>query len=562
MSGRGSAAAPLLVGVAVLGFYLITLAPSLVWADGGRLQTDAITGSSLYWRFDEVAAVATDGWPFDHLGVAAWDHPLWVVLGHGLTSLGLGDPARTLNLLSAAPAAFAAAMVFAIIVRLGGSRWGAAAGSLALAVSHVYWFHAVTAEVYALHALFMTVLVWLALRWPSFDRPRLAVAGFLVGLGFSNHVMLLLTALPVAVYVAVRDRRTSSAHGRLGWQGWAGAAAAFVLGSLLWLVQFGRMVRVAGLPVTASLATGFPWLGERWPGSGGGELLRNAGSYLTIALYQFGPFGLAAAGYGAVLLCRRRPGPGALLVALFAVHAGFSANYEVADRFAFHLPSFLVLAVVLGYGVGDLLLRLRSAVGGRRSTLVAALVLVWVAAVPVGVYRVVPGALHRAGVSDADVGIGEVGDGARDGIAYFFDPDKRGDDSAERFGRAALSGLAPGATVLVAWPRDLETYVTLRHFQLTEGRRLDVTLDLMLFTGLPLSDSVAATARAEAGCRPVYLASGDPATYPIQQLEQDFDLTPEAHLVRLRPRRPSELSCPVRAPADRTITELLRTVRR
>ena len=34
----------------------------------------------------------TDGMPFDRLGVAAWDHPLWVVLGHGLTSFGVGRP--------------------------------------------------------------------------------------------------------------------------------------------------------------------------------------------------------------------------------------------------------------------------------------------------------------------------------------------------------------------------------------------------------------------------------------------------------------------------------------
>ena len=550
----------LLISLPVLGFYVMTLAPSLVWADGGRLQTDAVTGSSLYWHFDEVAAVPTDGMPFNRLGVAAWDHPLWVVLGHGLTSFGVVNPAWTLNLLSAVPASLAVAVVFLIIHRLSGEWWGAAAGSVALAVSHVYWFHAVTAEVYALHALFMAVLVWMALRWPSFDARRLAAAGFIAGLGFSNHVMLLLTVLPVAIFVVVRNRHTRAQHGRQGWAGWLIAGGAFVLGSVLWLVQFARMAHVAGFRMTAGMATGFPWLGQRWPGPGGWTLLVNAGEYLAVATYQFTPIGLVAGLYGAVRLCRRHRAAGALLVSLFVLHTAFSANYAVADRLTFHLPSFLVFAVFIGYGVSEVLLRLRSPTWMR--TRVAGLAIVCVMAAPIGIYHVVPDVLRRAGVTDADLGIPTIGVGRRDGIAYFLDPNKHGDDSAERFGREALTGLAPGATVLVAWPRDLETYVALRHFQLTEGQRLDVTLDLMLFTGLPPRDSVPAIAQAQARCRPVYLASIDAATYPVWELRRQFDITPESLLFRIRSRDGPGGPCSPATPRHRTLDELLRTVRR
>jgi len=546
---------PLLLSVPVLGFYVLTLAPSLVWADGARLQTDAVTGSSLYWQFDEVAAVPTDGWPFDRLGVAAWDHPLWVVLGHGLTSFGVGNPAWTLNLLSAVPASLAVALVLEIIHELSGEWWGAAAGAIALAVSQVYWFHAVTAEVYALHALFVAVLVWMALHWQSFDARRLTGAGFIAGLGFSNHVMLMLTVLPVAVFVALRDRRTGR---RLGWTSWLMAGVAFVLGATLWLVQFARMTHVAGFRATAGIATGFPWLGERWPGPGGWTLLVNAGQYLAVATYQFMPLGLAVGVYGAARLCRQRLAEGALLVSLFGLHAAFSANYTVADRFAFHLPSFLVFAVFIGYGVSGAVLRLRSATWMR--TRVAGVAILGLMAAPIGVYHVVPGVLHRAGVTDADLGVTRIG--SRDGIAYFLDPNKHGDDSAERFGRGALTGLAPGATVLVAWPRDLETYVVLRYFQLAEGQRLDVTLDLMLFTGFPVRDSVLAIAQTQAQCRPVYLASDDATTYPVRELQDQFVLTSESLLFRLRPRIATGGPCPPAAPVHRTLDELLRTVRR
>ena len=108
----------LFVGLIVFAFYVYTLAPGLVWADGGRLQADAVTGASLYWHFDELSGIPTDGWPFDRLGVAAWDHPVWVMLGHALVSLPFGAPAWWLNLLSALPAAGTVALVYLIIRRL------------------------------------------------------------------------------------------------------------------------------------------------------------------------------------------------------------------------------------------------------------------------------------------------------------------------------------------------------------------------------------------------------------------------------------------------------------
>jgi hypothetical protein len=246
------------------------------------------------------------------------------------------------------------------------------------------------------------------------------------------------------------------------------------------------------------------------------------------------------------------------LVSLFVLHAGFSANYGVADRIAFHLPSFLLFAIFIGYGVSEVLRRLRSAAWMRAR--VAGIAIVALMAAPIGIYHVVPGALRHAGVTAADLGIPTVG--SRDGLAYFLDPDKRGDDSAERFGRGALTGLAPGATVLVAWPRDLETYVALRYFQLAQGLRPDVTLDLMLFTGLPVADSVLTIAQTQAGCRPIYLASDDPPTYPMVELRRQFIVTPESMLVRVRPHDATAGPCPPATPANRTLEELLRTVRR
>jgi len=546
------------VGLAALSWYVATLAPSLVWADGGRLQTDAITGASLYWHFEELAAVHTDGLPFDRLGVAAWDHPLWVMIGHGLVSIAPGDPAWLLNLLSAVAAALAVVMVHVIVRTVTSHCWAAAAGAVALGVSHVFWFHAVTAEVYALHALFMTSLIAVAVRGPVLTRRRLALVGLISGLGLANHVMFVLTAIPVAVYLAIRHRRSPPARRpSLGLSTAASTAAIFLLGLAPWWIQFMRMSRVAGLDATLTMAAGFPWLGQRWPGPVGPELATNAAEYLAMALYQFTPIGLGIAVFGAIRL-RGRP-EAALLWTLFAVHATFSAYYQVADRFAFHLPSYVIVAVFIGTGVAAGLEALAAAPWPRKA---AGPLAVATMALPVAIYAAVPSVLREQGFGDSDVGIPEVGANARDGIGYFLNPNQRGDDSAVRYGHATLSDLAPRAHVLVEWPDGLESYIAMRHYQLTRDLRPDVDLDLMLFTGLPARASMMGIVESESGCRPLYVASRAQVD-TIAQVEPDLVLVQEGQVFRILPRTGRRPVCgDALDRPEASIDDLLRSVRR
>ena len=73
-----------LLFLAVLGFYLLTMQPSLAWGDGMRLQREVITAESFILAEIVDVEFPPDPFPFARLGVAAWDHPLYVMLGHGL----------------------------------------------------------------------------------------------------------------------------------------------------------------------------------------------------------------------------------------------------------------------------------------------------------------------------------------------------------------------------------------------------------------------------------------------------------------------------------------------
>ena len=79
--------------------------------------------------------------------------------------------------------------------------WGSATiGSLAFCFSDSFWFSAVEAEVYAMAMFFLSLLVWLGLRWEmDMNTPRgnkwLLLMSFVIGLSFGVHFMALL-AIP------------------------------------------------------------------------------------------------------------------------------------------------------------------------------------------------------------------------------------------------------------------------------------------------------------------------------------------------------------------------------
>jgi hypothetical protein len=498
------------------------------WADALRLQLDAALGGSTYWFLEHVDRTLGDGWPFQFLGVAAWDHPLYVMLVQLFVTLPGANLAWRVNLFSAVTAAAAVAALFLVGVRMTGDRRAASLAAAALAVSHTFWFQAVTAEVYALHALFMLMLIGFVLYGP--DDPSLRVrfaTAVIVGLATANHVLFVLA---VAAALVCAPRRSSC---RPGLRELAVLAGGFLLGLAPWWIQFLRMWRVTGLLATVQTATGLPVLADRlWTASPAIGLMNLIG-YAGWLIYQFTPFGVALGISGFVELRRRSPAAYRLLLALFAVHVTFSANYQVADRYTFHVFSYVVFALAMATGFSRLLAAM-DATGRRELRFAAVAATAAVVVSPVAIYAAVPRTLHAAGFDGAAVGIPPVGARGRDRIEYFLNPNQRGDHSAERFGRNTLAGLARDALVLAPKESDQETYLVLRYFQLVERRRPDVELDLILWAP---SSSVPAVilerVRIAAPCRPLYFASLNPRWYPLDARGTTFTATAEGGLYRI-----------------------------
>jgi len=424
---------PLLVGAAALVVYLATLAPGLTWAnngaDGGDLITAAVTG-----------------------GVAhPSGYPTYLLLARGFLALPLGALAWRANLLSALCAAAAAAVVTRLVSQCSAApqpfaRVGGLIAGLAFALSPVLWSQAVIAEVYALHALFIgLILLSLPLGGPADSPPGRPwpdyLAGALFGLALGNHLTTLLL-LPPWLLLAAR------AQGR--WQPGRllRRVGALVAGLLVYVylplsasqhpaVNWGRPVDWAGLWWVVS---GTPYRALAF-GLPSAFVLNRVEAWASLVIAQFGLLGMAVAFYGLFFGQANHTRVMGVTLWVLAVFSIFAIGYNTVDSYAYLLPAFMVLAIWLGLGSASALARLESFPARAPARLIIAGGLL----LTLGY-----GAARQWPVLDASR-----------------------DQSAENFGLAVMQQAPPHSLIFTQADRD--TFAAW-YFHLALGQRSDVTV--------------------------------------------------------------------------------------
>ena len=216
----------LLAGVVALGalvLYVATLAPT-----------------AQFWDTPEyIAAAYSLGIPHPP------GNPLFVILAHtwGLIPFMHAYAAR-INLLSAVLSALTAGFWFLIgerwlrpvVPARGPRRLAALAGAVLAATAFTVWNQSVVNEkVYTVSLFSIAAVLWLAVRWGdqasgSLRDHHLLVIVYLLALTATNHLMGLLVAPAVVVYVLYTDPRVFVSPKFLAW-----AAVAVGLGVSLWL---------------------------------------------------------------------------------------------------------------------------------------------------------------------------------------------------------------------------------------------------------------------------------------------------------------------------------------
>jgi hypothetical protein len=211
------------VALAALVLYVVTLAPT-----------------AQFWDTPEyIAAAYSLGIPHPP------GNPLFVILAHtwGLIPWMQHYAAR-INLMSAVMSALTAGFWFLIGERwlrpVVPARWPrrvtALAGAVLAATAFTVWNQSVVNEkVYTVSLLSIALVLWLAVRWGdersgSGRDHHLLVIVYLLALTATNHLMGLLVAPSVVVYVLYTDPKVFLSPKFLAW-----AAVAAVLGVSLWL---------------------------------------------------------------------------------------------------------------------------------------------------------------------------------------------------------------------------------------------------------------------------------------------------------------------------------------
>ncbi len=179
-----------------LALYVSTAAPSLTWAHDGADGGDLIT------------AAVTNGIPHPP------GYPTYVTLGQVFARLPIGDVAYRFNLFSALSMALAAGLMALTMLRLLPTRHfvsetTAIVASLFFVTAPMVWGQATIAEVHALNALFVALILLLiapiVLRGEYVSLARLTLAAWLWGLAFGNSITV--AALAPLLIVA-------------GWRAW------------------------------------------------------------------------------------------------------------------------------------------------------------------------------------------------------------------------------------------------------------------------------------------------------------------------------------------------------
>jgi hypothetical protein len=517
----------------VLGFYFYTLQPSLAWGDGMKVQLETITGESFIQSVLPNDLFADDSFPFAKVGVAAWDHPLYVIIGHTLVQLAPNIHAPWLvNTISAVFGAATIIVLFLLCFAHTQSYPASLLAALSVAVSHTFWFHSVTAEVYTLYAFLLLLSLYLFDRFERTGRFNVLIGSvFVLGLGLSNHLMTILVIPASLIYLTLTKGTGSNkklSPGKILILG-----LAFFAGFSPYLIQFARMLRVFTISEAMGPVVGAVFLQELLATTPR-IFLNSLLTYLMFLAYQFNPVLLVIGGYGFLRTQRVSGSLWLKLLSFYLVYTVFGIFYRVSDQFAFFLISHVFFGISIALGLNDLISKFSPP---WRKGLYAGFGLL-ILTMPL-LYSQLPMFAKNIGITDQSLGIPQIGTDTRYGLAYYMDPNKRVDTEAYLFGQEFFLRAPRDALVIAEWYTDTDEYFVLQYFSTVESLRPDIEI-----VGWPMEDPfnfntnlAVRLVEEEVQNRPVYLASLSEEFYNAGFLMTRYCIVPELNFYRVYPNR-------------------------
>jgi hypothetical protein len=557
----------LALGLGSFALYLTTLAPTVLFGDGGEFQFVPYV-----------------------LGIAhPTGYPLYLLLGWAWSHiLPIGEVAFRMNLLSAVWAALTVGLSYLValrFVRLGApgidsltTHLSAVTAALTFAVSETFWSQAIIAEIYSFNAFFVALILllsfWLAdcllAEEPQGQIPpgpgrlsplalRSLILAFCFGLSLTHHrtMLLLLPGVLVFLWLTQRSRRPQKPSPINPYETRRIAApktkplSLLAPRSLLRRVTFALVLMIAFvIPLLLYLylplrAPNAPYATLQLSGSQALILYENSWrgfvDHLTASVFannlalptagidrlmmvwellrnQIGlvGIGLALVGLGR-LIAGRRWSLFALSGLGYVLGVAFNLGYFIGDVQVLFIPSYLFVSLWLGLGVA-------SIAQGLAQRLVR-----WKGSLAVysgfgqqghrrlteGVFQVTAQAVTLLALSLPVVLL----------VLNFSVLDQSTNTEARDVWESILARPIPEGSVLISNDRD--EMMPLWYYQLVEGRRPDLLGLFPLIVTEPTYANVGGLLdQVLSSQRPAYLVKPMPGLEVKAQLEPDSDLPP------------------------------------
>ncbi len=281
-------------------------------------------------------------------------YPTYVMLNHlFVRGCPIGNLAYRANLLSAVCSITACVFLFRLLILLDVQSSVAFITSLTFGLTRTLWSQSVVAEVYALHILSTTVVLYFLLRWNKTEEDRdFLIACAVYALSFGNHLTVI-TLLPAVIYLVwATDKKVFTDGKRIVQVG-----LFIVVGALQYSYLFWRFYD----PQTSFLECQTPNLEALWRCVTGAQFRGQMFSFsileiisqripmsLKLLLKEYPVFLIPIAMFG---ITRVDKTVNLFLSFCFLGNVAWALNYDIGDIFTYFMPSYLVIAIYLGLGL-------------------------------------------------------------------------------------------------------------------------------------------------------------------------------------------------------------------
>lgn len=505
-------------------FYLVTLAPTVLWGDSAKL---ALYTHELYLKFDPYGG-----------------HHLHTIIGKLFSYIPIGDFAYRQNLMSAFFGSCTLILLFLMMRNFGIRKISAILAVTGFSLSHTFWLVSVMNESYTLSLFFIASLLWLisilnkALPMKDSDTyylPKselilkhksqnkiflLYLFAFLFGLSLSNSLIPLFM-LPGFLYFFIlrENRRFIVRHALL-------LIIFFIAGNFIFFyIFFSDKSSTINGNFIYNLLNLIKWFTN--PVIFLKEFIR----YPAYLFYQFPLFGFFIGLIGIKTFFQRNKKLLFFTLIIFVSYILFASNYMLQRKFYILAPTYLVFALYLGFGNDFLYTYLKNKVSRRNFIFSKIFLTLSLTLLPLATYWSLPKLLEKFEIRVIKIRSLPY----RNNISFYFFPNKRNEYGARKYAEEVLQYVKTNSIILA----DFTPGIVLRYLQAVEGMRKDVTvesLDRYLFMKDKSREMILDFIDNNIKTHVIYLADNE-SFYEIKYLMKKYNVVREGILYRVFERK-------------------------